>query len=80
MVDGFFNILHFNMQNSTVQMQKIGLNQSIRDIYCGMDYFIAISKDNVAYGQGNNSRQQLCSTKFNIFNEIVKLDVDIKEE
>lgn len=49
------------------------------NIESGLDYLLAVTKDNTVYGLGDNSQQQLLSCKLRNTNEMVNLDIDLKQ-
>jgi alpha-tubulin suppressor-like RCC1 family protein len=51
----------------------------MKKVICGMDYVIAISRQNNIYGMGNNHEQQLCSTQYKNTSEMTLMPFRIEE-
>jgi alpha-tubulin suppressor-like RCC1 family protein len=79
-VDGFGEVIFFDTGCSSLKGCRINSSSKIRDIFCGSDYLLAISRENLVFGLGDNSQNQLCSNKFRKCSEFTHLGINLKEE
>jgi alpha-tubulin suppressor-like RCC1 family protein len=51
----------------------------MKSVFCGMDYVIGVDRERRMFGKGDNAYGQLCRGQGGVVNQMVALDISLKE-